>query len=192
MPKDKKMTRSNWAIRPLSLEQCQYAALDTVHLITLYGTLREALTANGRFLWALEDSQEMMRRTNGSSTDVFKRVEVENTVPETVIGTFLSSEQGKKCDEAVKAAVATLSVPYSLPATALLTKARRVKFLENACRLIFAGVHGSEGEAALENTLPPGWRFATVYLPLIQHCFAPIQAEVHVYQSLPVQSVPPS
>ena len=70
MPKSKKMTRSNWAIRPLSIAQCQYAALDTVHLITLYGTLREALTANGQFLRVLEDSQEMMRRAKS-----FKRVE---------------------------------------------------------------------------------------------------------------------
>ncbi len=45
--KRKKTQRSRWEIRPLTEEQLHYASLDTVHLIPLYLSLKEALNQKG-------------------------------------------------------------------------------------------------------------------------------------------------
>jgi ribonuclease D len=47
--------RADWAMRPLSADMLQYAALDTHYLIALADKLREELTALGRWEWALEE-----------------------------------------------------------------------------------------------------------------------------------------
>lgn len=47
--------RADWAMRPLTPEMLEYAAMDTRYLITLAGKLRDELTALGRWAWAEEE-----------------------------------------------------------------------------------------------------------------------------------------
>lgn len=55
LPKD--ATRSNWLLRPLGEEQCQYAAADVFWLEQLYQRYAPRLQGQNRFDWVLEDSQ---------------------------------------------------------------------------------------------------------------------------------------
>jgi ribonuclease D len=47
--------RADWAMRPLTPEMLEYAAMDTRHLIALADKLREELIAAGRWQWAQEE-----------------------------------------------------------------------------------------------------------------------------------------
>jgi ribonuclease D len=47
--------RADWAMRPLTAEMLEYAAMDTRYLITLAEKLRDELTALGRWEWAREE-----------------------------------------------------------------------------------------------------------------------------------------
>lgn len=47
--------RADWAMRPLTPEMLEYAALDTHYLVELAARLRDELTALGRWEWALEE-----------------------------------------------------------------------------------------------------------------------------------------
>lgn len=47
--------RADWAMRPLTPEMLEYAALDTHYLVALAAKLREELEALGRWDWALEE-----------------------------------------------------------------------------------------------------------------------------------------
>ncbi len=47
--------RADWAMRPLTAEMLEYAALDTHYLVALAEKLREELVALGRWEWALEE-----------------------------------------------------------------------------------------------------------------------------------------
>jgi ribonuclease D len=47
--------RADWAMRPLTPEMLEYAAMDTRYLETLAQKLRDELTALGRWDWALEE-----------------------------------------------------------------------------------------------------------------------------------------
>ena len=48
-------TRSDWLQRPLSVAQCEYAALDVAHLLVVYGKLLQTLKASDRLAWVRED-----------------------------------------------------------------------------------------------------------------------------------------
>ena len=52
---EKQETRSNWLQRPLTQEQMIYAADDVLHLVPMYGALREALDQSGRTDWFQQD-----------------------------------------------------------------------------------------------------------------------------------------
>jgi len=52
----KSQTVSDWSTRPLSERQLEYLVDDVVHLLPMYDTLIERLTAAGRYEWALEES----------------------------------------------------------------------------------------------------------------------------------------
>ncbi|HEU0196269.1 MAG TPA: ribonuclease D [Nevskiaceae bacterium] len=52
---DKSLTRTDWARRPLTAAELDYAAEDVTHLYDLYPVLREALVACGRLAWLQED-----------------------------------------------------------------------------------------------------------------------------------------
>lgn len=47
--------RADWAMRPLTPEMLEYAAMDTRYLIALANKLRDELTALGRWEWAQEE-----------------------------------------------------------------------------------------------------------------------------------------
>lgn len=58
----KGQTRTNWAQRPLTAEQLEYAADDVRFLAPLYLNLRDALQAAGRLHWLDEEVQELEDR----------------------------------------------------------------------------------------------------------------------------------
>lgn len=58
---DKRHQRSDWAQRPLTHEQIDYARLDTHFLPRLASLLTEELQHKGRYAWALEDFERMPR-----------------------------------------------------------------------------------------------------------------------------------
>ena len=55
----KGQTRTNWAQRPLTPEQLEYAADDVRYLAPLYLNLRDALQAAGRLHWLEEETAEL-------------------------------------------------------------------------------------------------------------------------------------
>ncbi|MDE2845017.1 MAG: HRDC domain-containing protein [Chloroflexota bacterium] len=54
-PKSKRLQRSNWGIRPLSVEAVRYAAADVEYLIPLASRLRQLLGQAGRLEWVTEE-----------------------------------------------------------------------------------------------------------------------------------------
>jgi ribonuclease D len=56
---EKGHTRTDWARRPLSVEQLQYAEDDVRYLVPLYLNLRDALQEAGRTLWLFEETREL-------------------------------------------------------------------------------------------------------------------------------------
>jgi ribonuclease D len=58
LPKDE--TRSDWLQRPLSPQQLQYAADDTLHLAQIYKLMAPRLQDAGLESWLLEDTAEMV------------------------------------------------------------------------------------------------------------------------------------
>src|SRR5690606_5867383 len=48
-------TRSDWLQRPLSVAQCEYAALDVAHLLIVYGKLLQQLKPLNRLGWVRDD-----------------------------------------------------------------------------------------------------------------------------------------
>lgn len=58
---DKEHTRSNWVARPLSPEQCHYAALDVAYLPELYARISERLDRLGRLTWWREEGERAVR-----------------------------------------------------------------------------------------------------------------------------------
>ena len=57
---DKEHTRSNWVARPLSPEQCKYAALDVAHLAELFARISQRLIELGRFEWWREEGDRVL------------------------------------------------------------------------------------------------------------------------------------
>ena len=58
---DKKHTRADWSLRPLSKDQIQYAADDVIYLVDIYRQLLERLTALGRLEWLSGDFEQLTR-----------------------------------------------------------------------------------------------------------------------------------
>ncbi|MGZ7079660.1 MAG: ribonuclease D [Thermoanaerobaculia bacterium] len=74
---DKVHQRADWAMRPLPRDMLDYAALDTRHLIALAATLREELTALGRWDWALEEFsrlESVRYRENDEEVETWRKV----------------------------------------------------------------------------------------------------------------------
>jgi ribonuclease D len=53
---------TDWTRRPLSDEQCQYAAHDVAHLLELHRVIAERLGATGRSAWAEEECAALLSR----------------------------------------------------------------------------------------------------------------------------------
>jgi ribonuclease D len=64
---DKSSRFTDWARRPLSQAQLDYAAADVTHLAALYPTLRARLEQTGRLAWVTEEMAEL---TNPANYDV--------------------------------------------------------------------------------------------------------------------------
>ncbi len=56
----KAATRTDWARRPLSTQQLQYAADDVIYLYEIQSLLKERLQELGRMAWAEEDSARLL------------------------------------------------------------------------------------------------------------------------------------
>lgn len=67
-------TRSNWLQRPLTDAQCDYAALDVIHLYALWHKLEQELREAQRLDWLIEEGRVATecRITDGS--DYYKRI----------------------------------------------------------------------------------------------------------------------
>jgi ribonuclease D len=62
---EKKHTRADWSLRPLSKDQIQYAADDVVYLVDVYQQLLEKLNGLGRLDWLSGDFERL------TSTDLY-------------------------------------------------------------------------------------------------------------------------
>ncbi|GHC31191.1 ribonuclease D [Kushneria pakistanensis] len=62
-------TRSNWLQRPLSEEQCRYAALDVVWLSSIWQRQQIPLREQGRLAWLLEDCHALVEAARGVRDD---------------------------------------------------------------------------------------------------------------------------
>ncbi len=62
-------TRSNWLQRPLSEEQCRYAALDVVWLPLIWQRQQDRLREQNRLEWLLEDCHALVAAARGVRDD---------------------------------------------------------------------------------------------------------------------------
>jgi ribonuclease D len=61
---------TDWLRRPLTDEQCQYAAGDVLHLLELQDVVHGKLSAAGRHEWAMEACEELLRKpVSGTDPD---------------------------------------------------------------------------------------------------------------------------
>lgn len=68
---DKDATRSDWLARPLSQQQCEYAAADVFWLYRIYGELAEQLKNSGRYQWVAEDSERQILNNLPTEPDLY-------------------------------------------------------------------------------------------------------------------------
>lgn len=59
---DKSESRTDWLFRPLSEQQCEYAAYDVFYLWKVFAIVEEKLRANGRFDWVLQETELTMAK----------------------------------------------------------------------------------------------------------------------------------
>jgi ribonuclease D len=78
IPKDKRIQRADWSLRPLNEEALSYAVGDVIHLFALQDALEERLQTLGRSAWSAE---ECVRQT-----------EVRYTLPDPVAAVFAMKE----------------------------------------------------------------------------------------------------
>ena len=74
---EKEQTRSDWLRRPLSVEQCHYAALDIAHLPAVYECIAERLDKHNRMAWWEAEGRLRWRRVVmrlASATILFEAV----------------------------------------------------------------------------------------------------------------------
>jgi ribonuclease D len=72
LPKDE--TRSDWLQRPLSANQCEYAAQDVVYLLAVYRALREECEASGKLEWVLADGADAVRAQDAGPGSYYPRI----------------------------------------------------------------------------------------------------------------------
>lgn len=68
-------TRSDWLQRPLTDSQCDYAALDVIHLLSVWQTLDAECAAQGKREWVLEDGRDAVANALGATgSSHYKRI----------------------------------------------------------------------------------------------------------------------
>jgi ribonuclease D len=73
----KRRQRDDWSHRPLAMEQLEYAAMDTHHLLRLRDALESQLQEKGRLSWALEEFEiaaAAERQEKEFDTEGFRRI----------------------------------------------------------------------------------------------------------------------
>jgi ribonuclease D len=73
----KRRQRDDWSCRPLALEQLEYAAMDTHHLLRLRDVLELELRQKGRLSWAMEEFETaaaMEKPEKEFDTEGFRRI----------------------------------------------------------------------------------------------------------------------
>lgn len=80
----KRNQRDDWSQRPLALEQLEYAAMDTHHLLRLKDTLELELRQKGRLSWAMEEFETaaaMEKPEKEFDTEGFRRIKGNRDLP---------------------------------------------------------------------------------------------------------------
>ncbi|MEP0202644.1 MAG: ribonuclease D [Halioglobus sp.] len=67
-------TRSNWLQRPLTDSQCDYAALDVIHLFALWHKLEQDLRAAGRLEWLIDEGRIATGHRVTDGSEYYKRI----------------------------------------------------------------------------------------------------------------------
>jgi ribonuclease D len=67
-------TRSDWLRRPLSISQCEYAALDVIWLAHVWRALHSRLLSEDKFDWVLSDGRDAVRTLATDSGGLHKRI----------------------------------------------------------------------------------------------------------------------
>lgn len=70
-PIDKDATRSDWVARPLTRQQCEYAAADVFWLYKIYGELKQQLDNVERYDWVAEDSERQIKNNLPAEPDKY-------------------------------------------------------------------------------------------------------------------------
>lgn len=67
-------TRSDWLQRPLTDSQCDYAALDVIHLLPVWQTLDAECAAQGKREWVLRDGEVAIASLASAGNGYHKRI----------------------------------------------------------------------------------------------------------------------
>lgn len=67
-------TRSDWLQRPLTESQCEYAAQDVAHLLTVWQELDNACEQAGKRDWVLSDGRDAVASFGANSQDYYRKV----------------------------------------------------------------------------------------------------------------------
>ena len=67
-------TRSDWLQRPLTDSQCDYAALDVIHLLTAWRTLHAQCEAQEKLDWVLSDGRDASASLASNAEGYYKRI----------------------------------------------------------------------------------------------------------------------
>ena len=71
---DKGETRSNWLQRPLTNEQCAYAAADVVYLMPVYRHILAQLNTQDRIEWVLEEGERAVEQQRNLRFDYRQKI----------------------------------------------------------------------------------------------------------------------
>ena len=67
-------TRSDWLQRPLTDSQCDYAALDVIHLLSVWQTLDAQCGTQGRREWVLNDGSDAITALASAADGYYRRI----------------------------------------------------------------------------------------------------------------------
>ena len=85
---DKASRFTDWAHRPLTARQIEYALADVVHLRTVYERLQELLAQNGRVLWFAEEMADLIDPSiyKGEPAEAWRRFRLRGRADRRMLG----------------------------------------------------------------------------------------------------------